>query len=154
MRGSRPRTSPVISGQLCSPTVRLTLGNLRRGISMFRARWPQETDFHAAFYARLRTSLASGVTETAWRGLVNDLAAWKALRPLSKDEVYRRGLALAPRLEAERRRLVGTRPACSLSIGDADWAKAATLFTVAIEVKGVRSPVFPSKLCHFLAPDL
>ena len=132
----------------------LTLDNLRRGIAAFKSRWPQEKDLHAGFYKRLQSNLTDGVTEGAWSKLVDDLSAWRALRPLSKSEAFERGLARLPLLETARRSLIADGSETEPSINTAKWSDAAPLYDIARSIKGSSSPVFPSKLCHFLAPRL
>lgn len=42
----------------------------------------------------------------------------------------------------------------SMDLATAEWSMLADLYETARLIKGVQSPVFPSKLCHFILPNL
>ncbi len=124
--------------------------NLRAGIRSWKQRDSFPTDFHSAFYSAQKADLTDhGISEGWWRKQIDVLFAWKALRPYSKEAMKRRGLARLPRLEREYGRLLQR----NRSVADAEWSDLEPLFEVAREIKNVDSPVFASKLCHFLIPN-
>jgi hypothetical protein len=131
-----------------SVTPEVTAENLGRGISAFRPGW--RTDFHASLYTRHETLLAAGVTDHWWATAVDDLSRWIALRPLSKVVVYRTGRKVLPRLQAA----LDSLPPRGADFGEVAWNDVALLFEAASSVKPGPSAVFPSKLCHFMRPDL
>jgi len=125
---------------------------LRAGIREFlrHKNWPR--DFHADFYARQRRRRAAGLTEEWWSRTVGELSRWRAIRPLSRAEVRRRGLRVLSRLDEAYELL----PAEGTEFGEAKWNDLSELFDVTSSIKVTLrpSPVFPSKLCHFIRPDL
>lgn len=134
----------------------LTLADLRVGIQRFRARWPLERDFHAAFYARLTTTLESGLTRDAWWMLSRDLHAWKACRPLSQATIFANGLPGLVEIDALRKQLIDAVQPARPSLSNVEWDAAEPLFERVRSIKPTKggSPMFASKLCHFLLPDL
>jgi hypothetical protein len=125
----------------------VTVENLRAGIGVWRKkRW--ETDFADALYGRQEQLLAGGVTDLWWRQIVPVLSAWKAIRPRSRAEILARGLSVLAELNAAHGRLQ------AVSVDNIEWEVLEDLFHVAWSIKGVNSPVFASKLCHFMRPDL
>jgi hypothetical protein len=87
-----------------------------------------------------------------WTGFLPELRAWRATRYRSSDYLTERArqrfsalsrawnAAVAPRLGAD--------------IADLEWREVAPFPALVAEIKGVGSPVFTSKFCHFLAPAL
>lgn len=124
--------------------------HLRAGMRRWR-KWDSfPKDFHNSFYRQQEDCLASrGISEPWWKSQVDVLFAWKALRPLGKEVMTRRGLERLPRIRREHDRLLHR----NRSLADAEWCHLEPLFEVAREIKGVESPVFASKLCHFLVPN-
>jgi hypothetical protein len=55
-------------------------------------------------------------------------------------------------LSAEFNRLYDG-PTEALHLKTTSWTQLKALYSIAHAIKGVSSPVFGSKLCHFLAPD-
>jgi hypothetical protein len=138
-----PRVEPM--------NIEVSLANLRAGIRVFKVRkWP--ADFHAGLYARQAKQRAGGLTEHWWSETVDDLGLWLATRPLSKADVRERGLMALSRLNSAYDQL----PRVGTEFGEIGWSSLSRLFDVACSIKPTLrpSPVFPSKLCHFLRPDL
>ena len=131
----------------------VNLDNLRSGIGRFQRRWPMEADFHNAFYQRLREATYAGITTNLWANLVDTLAAWKAIRPRSKAEIWTRGGQRLPDLQRERTTILDQHNGHAPDLLVATWGEVEPLFTVAVWIKDVASPVFASKLCHFLLSD-
>jgi hypothetical protein len=87
---------------------------------------------------------------------VERLAQWNAVRsskpPNTKQEILERGLIRCPRLDQQFQQIrqkVGKREP---SIDNLTWEDIAPLFDVMSEIKGCKSPVFASKLGHFMFP--
>lgn len=122
--------------------------NLRAGLQVWRNKnW--ERDLGDALYARQAQLLADGASKEWWEATVPTLAAWLATRPRSKAEIHERGLKTLPRLDAAYRRL---RPLSGFDT--LEWSALQDLFEIAWSIKDVNSPVFASKLSHFMRPDL
>lgn len=134
----------------------LTLADLRLGIQRFRARWPLERDLHAAFYTRLAVTLESGLTRDAWWMLVQDLGAWRACRPLSRAVIFANGLPELAAIGAMRQRLIDAVHPARPSLSGLHWDVVEPLFDRARSIKPTQSgsPMFASKLCHFLLPEV
>jgi hypothetical protein len=88
---------------------------------------------------------------------VDELSGWRALRTslpghdkgwyLARgEEPFRRMLVLVARIQSAH---AGRDP----SITETNPEELGEMFGIAIDTKNVRSPVFASKLCHFLMPS-
>lgn len=134
-----------------TPPTFISTGNLRRGIQVFRAQrgWPR--DFHNSFYQQLRVLTTAPVTPGMWRELIRHLSGWRALRPFSKEQMYLAGLQQLGELN---RHLYALDQLTTVTLETADWTTVAPLFQCAATIKPVSSPVFASKLCHFLRPAI
>lgn len=123
---------------------------LKAGIKIWRTRgWPK--DFHNRFYTRLESYRAEGL-DGLWEPCLRRLSRWRALRPLSQDTIRQNAQQVMGQLEACYGQVRKTRGAADLT--DCTWEELSPLFLTAAEIKGVRSPVFASKLCHMLFPRL
>ena len=129
----------------------ISIENLQRGMQAFRAQrgWP--ADFHNSFYQQLQMLTTVPVMLTTWRALIEHLAGWRALRPFSKEQMYLAGL---PQLDELNRHLYILDHLPTPSLETIAWSDAAPLFQSAATIKPVSSPVFASKLCHFLRPAI
>ncbi len=140
----------------------VTLDNLQRGIDQLFARHDDQGkpsrgrwDFHNALYQRLEDYRARGFGHEFWNFLVDELWDWKAIRGTSKHTkqgIRDAGLMRFSELQRHFYRLV---PEATNDLGTIEtlsWANVVPLFQVAWEIKGVSSPTFASKLCHFLVP--
>ena len=129
--------------------------NLEAGLAEWRRRstsgnWAR--DLHAGLYRRQSTLRANGLDDEWWVATVDELSRWRAIRPLSKSTVLEKGRGAMPRLN----KAYGDLLCRGLSFESATWSDIEPLFDVAISLKPTKSasPVFASKLCHFMAPDL
>jgi hypothetical protein len=132
----------------------LTIQNLRLGLAAWDTRptWPK--DLHATFYQELATAQSDGLTEAWWSQIVDHLAAWVALRPRSKADITDCGLPVLGDLQREADAIRAASNQANPVIGDCSWTTASGLFDVAKKIKNVESPVFASKLCHFILPGV
>ncbi len=132
----------------------LTETNLLAGIALWRT---QKTnlprDFHNEFYQELSRLKQNGLNAAWWGQIVNYLSGWKALRPSAKEEIYGRGVERLEQLQAAYNRIVASCGEQSLSLTVANWTSLEELYAVAFAIKAANSPVFGSKLCHFILPN-
>jgi hypothetical protein len=132
----------------------ISVDNLRVGLSWFGERWGE--DILNALYYEIYEVRSEGATERWWTATVDRLGQWHAYRgrtkPNRKDEIKARGLQCLAAI-AERFAKVANSSTAEPSIADLHWEDAAPLFALASGIKS-SSPVFPSKLCHFLFPNL
>jgi hypothetical protein len=132
----------------------LTDANLLAGIHLWRTHktnWPN--DFHNVFYQDLSRSKQNGLSASWWRQMVGFLSGWKALRPLTKEEIHLRGLDRLGQLQVAYKQIIASSADSSLNLTTATWDTLEELYSVAFDIKGAYSPVFGSKLCHFILPN-
>lgn len=129
--------------------------NLRAGLNRWdelavRGNWPE--DLHASMYLGDVVRLSEGLTSDWWHMIVRRLSAWRANRPVRNRVILDAGLQELPRIDLMHRTLMADR----LSLETASWSDVAELFGAAAALKPTKSssPVFGSKLCHFMVPGL
>lgn len=135
----------------------LTTQQLRDGIRYWREerpRWNQ--DFHNAFYRDKLPGVQpiNGAFDQVWWGRM-----WSLLQDWSAT---RRGGGRDAMSQRAHDRFEGLGEAWALAVSphlDDDieglqWRQVAALPALAAQIKAVRSPVFTSKFCHFLAPRI
>jgi hypothetical protein len=138
----------------------VTCDNLRRGIEALytyhegknapaRGRWV----FHNDLYRELERRRRLGLDEQFWAYLVDQLSAWRAIRPQLKETIRRSGLPQLPRLRQCFTELAGDGSPPLPTLATLDWEKVAPLFKTAQGIKGASPPTFGAKLCHFLVPS-
>jgi hypothetical protein len=125
-----------------------TIDNLAAGIE----RWGFGEDFHNSFYARLDSMSGIAITGRWWEDILDELGRWRALRGVSKACVRERGVSRMPELRKHYRQLVSYDSGNGPEFGVVSWSDLEALFQLASEIKPVSSPVFASKLCHFIFP--
>ena len=132
----------------------ISLDNLKKGLDWRLKKWPK--DILNAEYYDMYGVRSSGVTETWWNATVDRLGQWKAYRgpspPNTKADIAKRGFRRLAAIGAQYAKLAGT-SAAEPNIADLSWEEVARLFDLASQIKP-RSPVFASKMCHFLFPKL
>ena len=96
---------------------------------------------------------SDGFSARYWEYLVDLLASWRAIRPLTKVEIRSRGSAKLAEIEKEYWRTLSVHDNSEPDLSTAKWYELNDLFSIASSIKGVYSPVFPSKLCHFILPN-
>jgi hypothetical protein len=138
----------------------ITLDNLRVGLQWWlkegkKRGWPG--DMHNAEYHDMYTVRSAGPTGQWWAATVNRLWDWRAIRspkpPNTKAEINARGQTRLSAIAAQHAKIM-LNSATEPSITDVLWEEAAPLFALASEIKPGKSPVFASKMCHFLFPRL
>lgn len=131
--------------------------NLRKGISIYKKRrnWPN--DFHNKFYfetsCKLNDYLADNSVNEFWEYIVDNLSLWKALRGkkgFQKRELLNRLVKDNDTLRTYIKKFRNY----NKSFENYKWNDFQKFFEFAKTLKGVNSPVFASKFCHFLFPHL
>lgn len=135
----------------------LTEGNLQVGIKYWREQkknWP--ADFHNAYYKYLRQLKGNGLTEEWWESMVHELRGWQASRGKGKTDAYirERGLERLGQLKEEQEKILRANHHQEPNLRTVTWVQIRGLFSIASSIKNVDSPVFGSKLCHFILPDV
>jgi hypothetical protein len=128
--------------------------NMSQGIRYWRdekPKWPQ--DFHNQFYIDLAILRKDGITEQWWRAILQHLRGWRAVRPLRPQTILVRGLSYLDALRNEYEALRKHIEHSESTFATLRWEDVAGLYEIAHSIKGVKPPVFGSKLCHFLIPE-
>jgi hypothetical protein len=142
-----------IAGRWSKFIMPLTTDQLRNGIDY----WLSEQfppDFHNSFYEHDLVALqANGLfNQKWWDNFLPALRSWGATRGTA--DVVITAWAQA-RFEALRKAWSdAVVPYVDKDIAEVDWDQIASFPSLVAEIKGVASPVFTSKFCHFLAPRL
>lgn len=131
----------------------LTLTYFKTGVSWWqtRTKWPR--DFHNAVYHELYDLRRNGLSGLWWEKTVDRLAVWQATRPFTKLEISQRGF----RSLAELRRLyidVCSHSESEPAFSTTSWDQVGALYHLLSMIKKSHTPVFPSKLGHFIFPRL
>lgn len=140
----------------------VTLDNLQTGIDQVFTRLKEQGRpskgswmFHNDLYCRLEEHRVRGLDQRFWDFLVDKLWEWKAIRGTSvhtKNYIHDEGQKRFPELQSCFARLAGNEANNLPTIEMLGWAEVEPLFKIAAQIKGVSSPTFASKLCHFLVP--
>jgi hypothetical protein len=130
--------------------------NLISGINYWlkkKKHWPD--DFHNLVYFNLRDWSRKGINREWWWRIVDLLQFWQANRPYSREEIFNCGL---PHLRAigDQCRAIENKYGVYPILAEIETRTIRPLFEFAEKIKKVKkkSPVFPSKLCHFLFPTI
>lgn len=135
----------------------LTVKDLKAGISYWKTEkkdiWPK--DFHNKAYAELYALRENGLTIDWWKGTVDRLWMWRAIRPKTKNDIMLKGKKDLNKLQNyfyEIQSKVEGEPC----FADFEWNQLEDLYNHLSSIKETkkRSPVFPSKLGHFIFPKL
>lgn len=136
----------------------VTLDNLSAGIRDWKARPHWSQDFHSSLYAKLDHYKQIDATLVKWwEAAVTALGQWKALRSsvggINRAAIHERGLVMLPELRVLFDAIRATHGGQEPNLAQAQWTDLTELFALARELKGARSWMFASKLCHFLLPN-
>jgi hypothetical protein len=132
----------------------LNQANLEAGVAYWRKTKPKwGPDFHNGDYRKFYSRQQKGFDQEWWEWMVGELRAWQASRPKSNDYIYGRGRGRLQQLQVERDRIVCAIHPKRPTLENTDWALVSPLYLCAKAIKGVGSPVFGSKLCHFILPN-
>ena len=97
----------------------LALTDLVDGISWWlqKTKWPR--DFHNEVYHNLYDLKKNGLSHSWWEKTVDRLQEWHAIRPLTVEEIKKRGFEVLPRLQEIHLLLCAkSQDGCSSSISD------------------------------------
>ncbi len=131
----------------------LSIAELERGVKYWRRRPKWNQDFHNEFYRQLSEENPQGnFTAQWWQTFLPRLQRWVATRGKTHAELTANAEAAFPDLARAWQTSVS--PYFHLDIAKVTWAEVAAFPTAVAPIKGVQSPVFTSKFCHFLAPSL
>ena len=132
----------------------LTKANLVAGIQEWKNRKPK-WGFQNDLYKKLQQLEANGLNQEWWQSIIDELWNWRAIRPSSKTTVRQKGLGCLRRLDAEYDRILRTTGEQKPNLETVSWEMLSGLYEVARSIKRLKhpSPVFGSKLCHFILPN-
>jgi hypothetical protein len=130
----------------------ITLDNLRRGLEHHNKMWPNDVDVRNTIYEDIYNVRAQGVTHRWWDVTVERLSKWGANRGRKKEWIRERGIRQLGQIRKLYEKLItiGEEPC----ITNLYWSDIQQLFNIASSIKQTKSPVFASKMCHFLFPKL
>lgn len=127
----------------------LTVRQFRAGVAYWRTTfWPQ--DFHNRFYGELERINANRFTVQWWGAILPHLNCWKATRPRTAQYLTRRAHARLELLEQSWQAIAQTPD--DIAAVDLNWNRIENFTNIIAYIKGAQSPVFRSKLCHFISP--
>ena len=128
------------------------LRELNQAIAYWRnTNWPQ--DFHNGFYQHLGEIRAQGLfNQKWWDAYLPILRQWRATRPKSSAYMTQRAQNSFNALNSIWNQDIV--PVMAQDIETIEWQIIAPFVRLVAEIKNVHSPVFCSKLCHFLAPHI
>src|SRR5690348_16167894 len=132
----------------------MNLSHLDAGTRYWKQRTQWDRDFHQGLYRRLARKRESGVALFLDSDMVHLLRDWKATRGVSNAFVQERGAEYWPNVVQLYKSLLVIGEEAIPDFGAVTWQQVAPLFYEVAKIKGVASPVFASKLCHFLLPSL
>ncbi len=127
----------------------ITVDNIRRGLEYHKVEWSE--DVHNKEYDDIYNARAQGITRPWWDITVERLSKWRAIRPRAKEWIREQGIRQLGQIRTLYERISAAEEPC---ITSSQWPDIYQLFNIASTIKQVRSPVFSSKMCHFLFPKL
>lgn len=127
----------------------LTVQELRAGIRY----WPWSRDLHNQFYRDIASCFDGNFDDAWWDCVWGPLYKWRATRGGgTKRAMQARAQKLYPRLNEEWGRHCVPLLKSGADLESVKWDEVAPFADLVTQIKNVRSPVFTSKLCHFLLP--
>jgi len=134
-------------------TMELSLTNLMKGISWWlkKNKWPR--DFHNEVYHELYDLRRYGLSEDWWDKTVDRLWDWRAIRPFPKAIIKQSGCEALPLLQRVYFDLL-VKTVGEPHFLDFQWQQIKDFYNLLAGIKKSSSPVFPSKLGHFIFPKL
>src|SRR5208283_5523795 len=114
-------------------------------------------DLLNATYGEIYDDRSAGLTGDWWTTTVDRLTKWSAYRgrrlPNTKAAITAGGLERLNEIAALYSNISAASSSAEPVISELHWESVAPLFTLASSIKP-GSPVFPSKMCHFVFPKL
>jgi len=135
--------------------MKLSTSNLKQGMKWWQqGNWPR--DYHNEDYYSFYQDRALGLTQQWLTATVDRLAQWRAIRsprpPNTKAQILALLTASLPSLRTKCRKVL-TLSKDEPSIGTVAWQDIDSLYQLMADIKN-RSPVFASKLGHFMLPKV
>ena len=129
-----------------------TKDTLHAGIEVWgsKSNWPR--DFHNSLYRELAAVKARGLP-MFWNYALDQLSAWRAIRPKKKEFIDQQGRDRLKQMASAYEAILAAYGSAEPDLSLGSWSALEDLYRIAVEIKGVSSPVFASKLCHFLMPN-
>ena len=140
----------------------ISLQNLQDGIVWWKEVKPKwGSDMGNTAYDSIYSERTAGLTEEWWTATVDLLSTWRAIRGPnginSKSKVKEAGLTVLHKM-AEQYSRIRSLSTHEPTIEDVRWEDLVSLFEIAFWIKWperrIASPVFASKLCHFIFPNV
>jgi hypothetical protein len=125
---------------------------LQKGIQKWRSNANWDQDFHNRFYSRLIR--LGPLSPSSWYSLGDELISWSAIRPVPKGVITRNGLAVISKIDTVIRDLGRKYDLPTVDLSDIQWSDISEIFTISNAIKNSSTPMFGSKMCHFLLPNL
>ncbi|GFJ93103.1 hypothetical protein [Phytohabitans rumicis] len=125
------------------------------GVQWWRTRTSWPNDFHNTDYEVLAAQNPDGAfVDDWWTVFLPRLTSWLALRPFSRAAVTT--LLVANRDDLAEAWHQACVPVKDKDIAEVTWEQVQPFPEVVARLKPTasRSPVFPSKFCHFLLPRI
>jgi len=125
--------------------------NLQKGISFWindKPHWPR--DLHYSFYCDLIEINKYKFTDEWWKRYIDLLWSWVAIRPKTKNDIYLQGLKYLSKIAKKYTQ----KDLDNQTINSAHWKDISEFFDLIFKIKNVKSPVFTSKMSHFINPSL
>jgi len=133
----------------------LTPGYINNGIKFWlekKPRWGR--DFHNQLYKHFAKIQSNGFTNEWWEEMIKILWGWVAIRPKTKQFIRERGKSRLADLTLGHQHIVDKCAGKTPSNLLVEWKDIEPFFITAQSIKDVSSPVFASKLCHFILPSV
>ncbi|MCH9758986.1 MAG: hypothetical protein K0U19_07800 [Proteobacteria bacterium] len=134
----------------------LSVKNLKQGIHYWEGTgWPE--DFQNKFYYDMERSNAQvnpngDFNDDWWDVFLCTLHAWRATRPVTHADLTDRMQQQRDSFTAAWHRNIV--PNIEKNIAQVEWSQIEEFCNIVREIKNVDSPVFTSKFCHFLVPQI
>ncbi len=128
---------------------------LDRGLEIWgnRVNWPE--DLHNGFYRELERVNGIGLFTTDWwEVILGHLTEWHATRGVAGNILSERAVARFEQLRSIWDKDIAPCLKENLDISSVEWLRIETFYMKISKIKNVNSPVFGSKMCHFLAPKI
>ncbi|WP_203840509.1 hypothetical protein [Winogradskya humida] len=133
----------------------INLAEFTAGAIWWRTKTTWPDDFHNSDYPVLAAQNPDGRFDAAWWARVQPrLAAWKAFRPVPRAVVAANVVANAADLTQAWKTSCAPYLHADIADPEVTWEAIRAFPEVVFRLKPTRSPVFASKLCHFLLPKV
>ena len=138
--------------------MRLSLSTLKAGILWWQENWGRDyPDILNSEYYDIYNARKNGLSVDWWNLTVLRLSRWRAIRsrrpPNTIIEIRQRGLHVLPNLQKMYNNIFNKAKE-ELSLVNFKWDQLNNSYNDLAWIKNSNSPVFPSKLGHFIFPKI